>query len=486
MRIYYHNGNLAAGSDEYGGKAWYINGNTAAHWDNTGGKVWYINGNTAAHWDNSGGRAWYENGNVAAGWDKTGGEALDENGNIKALGTEIYLGDFIKFYAGVGGVSIYVDGNLINGLRASRGEYTITRKNNYQEVSIIKKMLACDWCSDKYEEGNGVYWHLRDKNNRIHLKYNFCSKQCASEHLDSGNYVVVDEGGLTKTERLEYNRREAEKIRKAKERIQKLEALKTNENKEFFRKYGVFLVFGICSFTAYAMLKDASSDEVFVKAGILILFFGFYVFYAFFPSIFDSKEEREKAKKYGIEPKPLPSFIRISNIILPIVFSVTVIAVAAYIKSNSTLIDEDFEYEMGIDEDVIQEEQSIETNTKKNTTESVKEEVGNSVDEIAEEYKVNDFFDGYAILKAQPSSSSENLSKINHGEKVAVLQKGNTWWKVRLSNGSEGYIHNSRLIPKDEKSISPWDEMDISKEDYMLLLEGGYIEPPFQGEEEIQ
>ena len=66
------------------------------------------------------------------------------------------------------------------------------------------------------------------------------------------------------------------------------------------------------------------------------------------------------------------------------------------------------------------------------------------------------------------------------------MKKGDTWWKVVLSNGTEGYIHNSRLIPKDEKSISPWDEMDISKEDYMQMIEGGYIEPPFQGEEEIK
>jgi len=77
-------------------KSYHENGNTAAHWDNNGGKAWYENGNTAAHWDNNGGRSWYE------------------NGNVKGQGNEIYLGDNIRFYAGPGGVNIFVNGDRVN------------------------------------------------------------------------------------------------------------------------------------------------------------------------------------------------------------------------------------------------------------------------------------------------------------------------------------------------------------------------------------
>ena len=59
-------------------------------------KSYHENGNTAAHWDNNGGRSWYE------------------NGNVKGQGNEIYLGDNIRFYAGPGGVNIFVNGDRVN------------------------------------------------------------------------------------------------------------------------------------------------------------------------------------------------------------------------------------------------------------------------------------------------------------------------------------------------------------------------------------
>ena len=213
-------------------------GKTAAAWDNNGGRAYYENGKTAAAWDNNGGRAYYENGKTAAAWDNNGGRAYYENGNSKGQGTEIYLGDGIRIYAGPGGVGIYVNGESVNSNKNSNEslrESNTTRETNNESSNSdsnqpIVSYSKCSNCGDKFKDADGYYSYLR-KGSKVY-KLDFCSKACINDKLSSGDYIQVDKNGLTSSERsdifLEKVRQddETKRIEKEKERKETRLAIK--------------------------------------------------------------------------------------------------------------------------------------------------------------------------------------------------------------------------------------------------------------------
>jgi len=79
------------------------------------GNLHHRNGVNAANWDSQVGDAWHDNRIKATSWNNDVGKAwYDESGDYKGRGTEIYLGDNIRIYAGPRGVRIYVNGECVN------------------------------------------------------------------------------------------------------------------------------------------------------------------------------------------------------------------------------------------------------------------------------------------------------------------------------------------------------------------------------------
>jgi uncharacterized protein YgiM (DUF1202 family) len=52
-------------------------------------------------------------------------------------------------------------------------------------------------------------------------------------------------------------------------------------------------------------------------------------------------------------------------------------------------------------------------------------------------------------IRSAPSTESEIVGKAGHGEIVTLVEKTNdSWWKVRTSDGEEGYAYTQYLSPE--------------------------------------
>ena len=88
----------------------------------------------------------------------------------------------------------------------------------------------CSFCGDKYVIGDGSYAYLK-KDAKVY-KHDFCSHSCFSDKLASGDYIQVDENGLTSSERQDNffkkirQENETKRIEKEKERKETRLAIK--------------------------------------------------------------------------------------------------------------------------------------------------------------------------------------------------------------------------------------------------------------------
>ncbi len=57
--------------------------------------------------------------------------------------------------------------------------------------------------------------------------------------------------------------------------------------------------------------------------------------------------------------------------------------------------------------------------------------------------------DGYTNLRKSPSTSSEILSQVKNNTQLEILDASSDWWKVRIPDGNEGYMHSSRIAKGD-------------------------------------
>jgi hypothetical protein len=96
--------------------------------------------------------------------------------------------------------------------------------------------------------------------------------------------------------------------------------------------------------------------------------------------------------------------------------------------------------------------------------------------------------DYYSYTEYWQMKREELWQKIGNSDpKKSVKTKNNNSSKDKNQKSTKVNMDNKEQeSPKPMNNLTPWEERGISKEDYMLLLEGGYIEPPFQGEEEIK
>lgn len=85
------------------------------------------------------------------------------------------------------------------------------------------------------------------------------------------------------------------------------------------------------------------------------------------------------------------------------------------------------------------------TETKADSTPEVTEPDAEGEEEInvPELFEINDP-DGYSNLRVSPGGKI--IRKVMKGEKFEVIEKGESNSKVKLSDGTMGYIHNSRII----------------------------------------
>jgi len=54
---------------------------------------------------------------------------------------------------------------------------------------------------------------------------------------------------------------------------------------------------------------------------------------------------------------------------------------------------------------------------------------------------------GKANLREKPDSKSRILQVLSKGTKLAVIGKGNEWYRVRLESGAEGWVAESVVAP---------------------------------------
>ena len=59
--------------------------------------------------------------------------------------------------------------------------------------------------------------------------------------------------------------------------------------------------------------------------------------------------------------------------------------------------------------------------------------------------------DGYTNLRESSSTSSEILSQVKNNTMLEIRDASSDWWKVRTPDGSEGYMHSSRIVKGDEE-----------------------------------
>ncbi|RPG31551.1 MAG: SH3 domain-containing protein, partial [Muricauda sp. TMED12] len=50
-------------------------------------------------------------------------------------------------------------------------------------------------------------------------------------------------------------------------------------------------------------------------------------------------------------------------------------------------------------------------------------------------------------------TSSKILSQVNNNTQLEILDASSDWWKVRTPNGTEGFMHSSRIVKGDRDSI---------------------------------
>lgn len=91
---------------------------------------------------------------------------------------------------------------------------------------------------------------------------------------------------------------------------------------------------------------------------------------------------------------------------------------------------------------------SVEPNTLSNNIEYI--ESLNNPPVIIEFYKINDP-DGYSNLREVPNGKI--IRKVYDGELFQVIGEDNNYKQVKLSDETIGFIHNSRVIKSDVKSI---------------------------------
>lgn len=53
--------------------------------------------------------------------------------------------------------------------------------------------------------------------------------------------------------------------------------------------------------------------------------------------------------------------------------------------------------------------------------------------------------DGYTNVRAGPSTNAAIIAQVEQGDVFATYQQDTTWWAVGLDDGTEGYIHSSRI-----------------------------------------
>ena len=101
------------------------------------------------------------------------------------------------------------------------------------------------------------------------------------------------------------------------------------------------------------------------------------------------------------------------------------------------------EKELFGDKLVVEAPKASETQT--DSTPEIKEPDAEGEEEsnVPELFEINDP-DGYSNLRVSPGGKI--IRKVMKGEKFEVLEKGESNSKVKLSDGTIGYIHNSRII----------------------------------------
>ena len=65
-------------------------------------------------------------------------------------------------------------------------------------------------------------------------------------------------------------------------------------------------------------------------------------------------------------------------------------------------------------------------------------------EEVITQYQINDP-DGYTNLRDAPGGKI--IKKVNEGDKFELLEKGDIYSKVKLADGTVGFMHNSRIVP---------------------------------------
>jgi hypothetical protein len=503
--IYHNNGNVAYYSQDYWnsdkrGSAFHSNGNVAYYsqdyWNaDSRGNAYHSNGNVAYYsqdyWNaDKRGSAFHNNGNVAYYsqdyWsaDKRG-NAYHSNGQYAGSGIEVELGSGIRMMVGSDGFKLYVLGNCV----ASESKDAPANFSEQPPSKVSERPTSnCFWCDDKYYDEDGVYQYLRKGNK--YRRYDYCSNNCANKHEASDDFVWVNDNGLTKSEQAEeinrINERRLE-IQRAKE---KAEAEKQNEDTDFFRKYGMIMLFVICSITGYSMFKEATPDNVTGRAILLISFLGLYVFYSFFPSLFSSKQDQDKAKKYNIKPKPIPVFLKFLNLFLPFSFTVAVLFIVVLVKTNgnvnflynnfdlkveeSASIKSDTDYEIeakiadwekeydqmekeiekafeAIEKDIVKDYKTIKNDLNQDEEKS-EQEIEKSSNSRLDKKNGKEFFtiqdaDGYSNLRKSPGG--EIIRKVYENETFQILVTKNKHVKVIFDDGSTGYIHETRVVKVD-------------------------------------
>jgi hypothetical protein len=54
--------------------------------------------------------------------------------------------------------------------------------------------------------------------------------------------------------------------------------------------------------------------------------------------------------------------------------------------------------------------------------------------------------DGYTNIRSQPNGQSQIIGRIENGESFQTHPQDGTWWKVKMADGSLGFIHRSRIV----------------------------------------
>lgn len=81
--------------------------------------------------------------------------------------------------------------------------------------------------------------------------------------------------------------------------------------------------------------------------------------------------------------------------------------------------------------------------------------------------------DGYANVRAEPSTSAKAVARINDGERFITV-KGEEWWEVYAPSGPHGYMHGSRIKVLEGE---PMPRLNYRKESILL---GAREVPEFQ------